>query len=38
MDPMPTAPAHAKHARRDLLWVLVLILACGLLEVWEASS
>lgn len=36
MDPMPTAPAHAKDKRRDLLWVLVLILACGLLEVWAS--
>ena len=36
MDAMPTTPAHAKPARRDLLWVLVLILACGLLEVWAS--
>lgn len=34
MDDM--TPAHAKPARRDLLWVLVLILACGLLEVWAS--
>jgi hypothetical protein len=37
MDAMPTAPAHAKPARRDsLLPVLVLILAGGLLEVWAS--
>ena len=35
MDGM-TAPAHAKPARADLLWVLVLIAACGLLEVWAS--
>ena len=35
MDGM-TAPAHAKPARRDLLWVLALIAACGLLEVWAS--
>ena len=36
MDPMPPTPAHAKPARRDLLWILVLIAACGLLEVWAS--
>lgn len=36
MDDMTQTPAHAKPARRDLLWVLVLILACGLLEVWAS--
>jgi len=36
MDPMPTPPAHAKPARRDLLWVLILIAVCGLLEVWAS--
>src|SRR6185437_10222443 len=27
---------HAKPARRDLMWALVAILACGLLEVWAS--
>lgn len=36
MDDVTQTPAHAKPARRDLLWVLVLILACGLLEVWAS--
>ncbi len=36
MDAMPPVPAHAKPARRDLLWVLILIAACGLLEVWAS--
>lgn len=36
MDAMPIQPAHAKPARRDLIWVLVLIAACGLLEVWAS--
>lgn len=36
MDGMSTTPAHAKPARRDLLWALVAILACGLLEVWAS--
>jgi len=35
MDDM-TPPAHAKPGRRDLLWVLTLIAACGLLEVWAS--
>jgi hypothetical protein len=36
MNDMPPTPAHAKPARRDLIWVLVLIAACGLLEVWAS--
>lgn len=35
MDGMPTA-AHAKPARRDHLWVLVLIAACCLVKVWPS--
>lgn len=34
MDAMPTAPAHAKTARRDHLWVLAVIAICALFEVW----
>ena len=36
MDAMPTTSgAHARPVpKRDLLWVLVLIAACALLEVW----
>jgi hypothetical protein len=34
MDDMPNPPAHAKPARRDHLWVLVLIAACALTAVW----
>jgi|HubBroStandDraft_6_1064221.scaffolds.fasta_scaffold09737_8 hypothetical protein len=34
MTDMPTQPAHAKTARRDHLWVLVLIAVCALTAVW----
>lgn len=36
MTDMPNQPAHAKPGRPDLIWVLVLIAACGLLEVWAS--
>lgn len=36
MDAMTTTPQHAKPARRDLMWFLIAILACGLLEVWAS--
>lgn len=36
MNDMPAAPSHAKPARRDHLWVLVIIAACCLLEVWAS--
>jgi hypothetical protein len=34
MTDMPTAAQHAKPAPKDHLWVLVIIAACCLLEVW----
>jgi len=35
MDAMPTAPAHAKPARRDhLLWVVAVIAAFALYDIW----
>jgi hypothetical protein len=36
MTDMPTAPAHAKPAPRDHLWVLAVIAACALAEVWAS--
>jgi uncharacterized membrane protein len=36
MDAMQTPPAHAKSARRDHLWVLFVIAACVLAEVWAS--
>lgn len=37
MDPMQT-PAHAKPARRDHLWVLVIIAGFAMYDVWGAWS
>lgn len=36
MTDMTQTPAHAKTARRDHLWVLFVIAACALLEVWAS--
>jgi hypothetical protein len=36
MDAMPTAPAHARPAHRDHLWVLAIIAAFALFDVWGA--
>ena len=36
MDDMPAAPAQAKPARRDHLWVLAVIAAFALFDVWES--
>lgn len=36
MTDMPTAPAHAKPAPRDHLWVLVIIAVCCLVKVWPS--
>lgn len=36
MDDMPNPPAHAKSAPKDHLWVLVVIAAAVLAEVWAS--
>lgn len=36
MDDVTQTPAHAKPARRDHLWVLVVIAGFALYDVWEA--
>ena len=36
MSEMGTAPAHARPARRDHLWVLAVIAGFALFDVWES--
>lgn len=36
MSDMATAPAHARPARRDHLWVLAVIAGFALFDVWES--